>query len=118
MRISDWSSDVCSSDLADLAPATLARLDAALPATWSHGNPVDIIGDAPSERYADAVHAVLEDPGVDAVLVMHAPTAIVPSLQPAQAVIAAAHGSRKNVDGKSRGEGKGVAVRVDLRWQR
>src|SRR3546814_5364206 len=28
---------------------------------------------------------------------MHAPTAIVPSLQPAQAVIAAAHGSMKNV---------------------
>lgn len=83
--------------LADLAPATLARLDAALPSTWSHGNPVDIIGDAPSERYADAVHAVLEDPGVDAVLVMHAPTAIVPSLQPAQAVIEAAHGSIKNV---------------------
>src|SRR3546814_20677152 len=87
MRISDGSSDVCSSDL----------LDAALPATWSHGNPVDIIGDAPSERYADAVHAVLEDPGVDAVLVMHAQTAIVPSLQPAQAVNAAAHGSMQTV---------------------
>ena len=25
-----------------------ARLDAVLPATWSHGNPVDIIGDAPA----------------------------------------------------------------------
>src|SRR3546814_14249796 len=114
MRISDWSSDVCSSDLADLAPATLARLDAALPATWSHGNPVDIIGDAPSERYADAVHAVLEDPGVDAVLVMHAPTAIVPSLQQAQAVIAAAPGSMKRSEERRVGKECGITCRS--RW--
>ena len=33
--------------LAELAPATLERLSAALPAAWSRGNPVDIIGDAP-----------------------------------------------------------------------
>ena len=33
-----------------------------LPATWSHGNPIDIIGDAPGERYAAALEAVLSDP--------------------------------------------------------
>ena len=32
--------------LAHLEPKTLSALDAVLPATWSHGNPVDIIGDA------------------------------------------------------------------------
>ncbi len=83
--------------LAELAPDTLAALDRVLPSTWSHGNPVDIIGDAPSERYADALTAVLADPGVDAVLVMHAPTAIVPPIGPARAVIDAARGARKNV---------------------
>lgn len=83
--------------LADLQPETLAALDKVLPPTWSHGNPVDIIGDAPSQRYADALKIVLADANVDAVLVMHAPTAIVPSLEPAQAVIAAARGSPKNV---------------------
>src|SRR5690606_6540686 len=62
--------------LAELSDETLAALDKALPVTWSHGNPVDIIGDAPSQRYADALKIVLADPGVDAVLVMHAPTAI------------------------------------------
>jgi acetyltransferase len=36
-----------------LSEATRARLDAALPPTWSHGNPIDIIGDAPVERYVD-----------------------------------------------------------------
>lgn len=83
--------------LADLQAETLAALDKVLPPTWSHGNPVDIIGDAPSQRYADAVRIVLGDPGVDAVLVMHAPTAIVPSLESAQAVIAAARNAPKNV---------------------
>ncbi|MFN4310530.1 MAG: GNAT family N-acetyltransferase [Ferrovibrio sp.] len=83
--------------LADLSPQTMAALDAALPATWSHGNPIDIIGDAPSGRYADAVKIALADPGVDAVLVMHAPTAIVPSLEPAKAVIEACRGTAKNV---------------------
>ena len=34
--------------LAELSQTTLARLDAVLPATWSRGNPVDIIGDAPA----------------------------------------------------------------------
>src|SRR4051812_12437975 len=37
--------------LATLAPASLARLDAVLPANWPRANPVDIIGDAPVERY-------------------------------------------------------------------
>lgn len=83
--------------LADLAPATIAELDQALPSTWSHGNPIDIIGDAPSQRYADAMRIVMADPNVDAVLVMHAPTAIVPSVEPARAVIEAAKGSPKNV---------------------
>ncbi|MBI4924075.1 MAG: bifunctional acetate--CoA ligase family protein/GNAT family N-acetyltransferase [Devosia nanyangense] len=62
--------------LATLMPETLAALDAALPATWSHANPVDIIGDAPPERYRAAVEAVAADPGVDAILVMNCPTAV------------------------------------------
>ncbi|MCV4691359.1 hypothetical protein OFC38_34965, partial [Escherichia coli] len=45
--------------LAPLAPETLAALDRALPATWSHGNPVDIIGDAPVARYTAALEALL-----------------------------------------------------------
>ena len=54
--------------LAELSPQTLAVLDAALPAQWSRGNPIDIIGDAPPERFAAATAAALADPGVDALL--------------------------------------------------
>lgn len=65
--------------LAELAPDTLAALDACLPPAWSHGNPVDIVGDAPVPRYQDALRILLAAPEVDGVLFMHAPTAIVPA---------------------------------------
>jgi len=73
-------------DTAALSPATLARLDAALPATWSHANPIDIIGDAPPARFAAALDAALDDPAIDAALILNCPTALSPSLDAAKAV--------------------------------
>lgn len=74
--------------LADLTPVTLARLDAVLPANWSHGNPLDIIGDAPVARYVQTLQVLCDDPAVQAVLFIHAPTAIVPSADIARALAA------------------------------
>lgn len=73
--------------LAELAPATLQRLDAQLPANWSHANPVDIIGDAPVERYVQALQTLADDPAAGAVLFIHAPTAIVASADIARALV-------------------------------
>ena len=73
--------------LAALAPETIARLDAVLPATWSRGNPVDIIGDASGKRYADALAALIRDPEVDAILVLNCPTALAQPEEAARAVI-------------------------------
>jgi acetyltransferase len=73
-------------ELAQLGAETIARLDAVLPPNWSHGNPVDIIGDAPAQRYVDALERVLEDPCSDAALLIHAPTAIVAPADVARAV--------------------------------
>jgi acetyltransferase len=70
-----------------LQAATLAALDASLPVTWSHGNPVDIIGDAPVQRYVDALKVVLAAEEVDGVLFMHAPTAVVPAEEIARACL-------------------------------
>jgi acetyltransferase len=61
--------------LAELSPATIADLDRALPATWSHDNPVDIVGDASGTIYADALATLIRDPGVDAILALNCPTA-------------------------------------------
>ncbi len=66
-------------ELAALSEQTLAQLNTVLPPNWSHGNPVDIVGDAPAERYVQALDGVLADPGVNAALLIHAPTAIVPA---------------------------------------
>ena len=71
--------------LAQLSAETLARLEAVLPAHWSRGNPVDLVGDAPVERYTQALAIVLQAPEVDGVLFMHAPTAIVPAAEIAAA---------------------------------
>jgi acetyltransferase len=62
--------------LADPDEALLKRLDPALPANWSRGNPIDIIGDAPIERYTATLGTLLADPQAGAVLFVHAPTAM------------------------------------------
>jgi acetyltransferase len=84
--------------LAELAPATIERLDAALPPTWSHANPVDIIGDAPAARYRLAVEAVAVDPGVDAVMVLNCPTGLASPADAASAVAGLA--DRGRIGGK------------------
>jgi acetyltransferase len=72
--------------LATLSDSTLTALDDVLPRTWSHGNPVDMIGDAAGPRYRDALAILRKDSGVDAILALHCPTAVVSALEAAQAV--------------------------------
>lgn len=62
--------------LSQFSEGTMEKLNAALPASWSRGNPVDILGDADPERYGKALKAVLEGPNVDGVLVMLTPQAM------------------------------------------
>jgi acetyltransferase len=52
---------------------TLQALDAFLPRHWSHNNPIDILGDADSERYAKAIEIASKDPNSDGLLVILAP---------------------------------------------
>ncbi len=75
-------------ELADISPATMTKLDAALPPIWSHANPVDIAGDADEQRYAVALEQLLDDPANDAVLVMNVPTALASPAAAAKSVIA------------------------------
>ncbi|HKI97769.1 MAG TPA: bifunctional acetate--CoA ligase family protein/GNAT family N-acetyltransferase [bacterium] len=80
--------------LAELSEATLQRLDGVLPPAWSHGNPVDVIGDATGPRYAGALEAILEDPGTDAVLALHCPTAVASGTEAAHALVESAEARR------------------------
>lgn len=73
--------------LTDLPPETIAKLHETLPNTWSGANPVDIIGDAPPERYASAMRALLEDRSTNGLLVMNCPTALASSEAAAKVVV-------------------------------
>ncbi len=83
--------------LAGLSPQAMQQLDEILPATWSHGNPIDIIGDAPAQRYVDAMQIVMKEKEVDAALFIHAPTAIVLSADIATAVASVIRKTARNV---------------------
>lgn len=72
--------------LAELSPQTIEKMNEFLPPFWSHGNPVDVLGDAPPERFAKALEVVQEDPGVDAVLVILTPQAMTDCTGTARAV--------------------------------
>ena len=60
-------------EIARFSPETTAKLKASLPAAANIKNPVDVIGDARSDRYTSALEAVLADPNVDGVLVILTP---------------------------------------------
>ncbi len=83
--------------LASLSDQTRSTLAQVLPAGWSAENPVDIGGDAPVERYVDALRVLLEDQGTDAIAFIHAPTAMVPSEQIAEALFPLIKASQRNV---------------------
>ncbi|RPJ47871.1 MAG: bifunctional acyl-CoA synthetase/GNAT family N-acetyltransferase [Betaproteobacteria bacterium] len=83
--------------LAELSSATVASLQSALPANWSHGNPMDLIGDADAERYRAGLSACLDDENVDGALVMLTPQAMTEPSAVADAVVEAARGRSKPV---------------------
>jgi acetyltransferase len=97
--------------LAELAPATVEALHAALPANWSHGNPIDLIGDADSARYKAAVSACLADAGIDGILVILTPQAMTEAEATARAVIEAAAGSSKPLIACWMGQASAAAAR-------
>jgi acetyltransferase len=62
--------------LATLSPETISALDTVLPEHWSRNNPIDILGDADPERYAQALKVAASDPGTDGLLVVLTPQAM------------------------------------------
>ena len=71
-------------ELSELAPETIQKLNQFLPAQWSHHNPIDILGDASSDRYAQTLEVVADDPNSDAMLVILTPQAMTNPTQTAE----------------------------------
>ena len=84
-------------ELTSLGRGLRDRLDARLTTQWSHGNPIDIIGDAPADRYVQALDALIADADTGAILFMHAPTAIVPSADIARACLPLAREAKRRL---------------------
>jgi len=96
--------------LTELSGKTIERLNEYLPPFWSHGNPVDVLGDATPERFAEASQIVLEDEKVDAVLAILTPQAMTDPTATAKAVAKLSEKTRKPImaawlGGKSMREG-------------
>ena len=74
--------------LSKVSPEAMAKYNEFLPFAWSHGNPVDILGDAEPDRYAKALEVAAQDPETDGILVimtpqgMTDPTSIAENLRP------------------------------------
>ena len=83
--------------LTELSEAAMAAYDEVLPPTWSHNNPVDIIGDAPPERYAKALEIAANDPAADGMLVILTPQAMTDPTSTANALVPFAHIAGKPV---------------------
>ena len=86
-----------SLSIASLENETVEALRELLPPAAAFYNPVDVLGDAPPQRYGDACSALLADPGVHSLLVLFTPQAMSEPEATAVKVVAAAAKSKKPV---------------------
>ena len=73
--------------LAKLSQKTMDSLNAVLPAFWSHGNPIDVLGDARADRYKAAVEACLNDENIDGILIVFTQQAVSESVEIAKNIV-------------------------------
>ncbi len=78
-------------ELSAISDMTMEALNAVLPSVWSHNNPIDIIGDAPPDRYAKALEIAAADPETDGLLVILTPQAMTDPTATARALVKHAH---------------------------
>jgi len=83
--------------MAELSPESINALNEVLPAHWSHANPIDLLGDATSDRYQQALSVCMADNNIDGVLVILTPQAMTNPTEVAKCIIAGAETSNKPI---------------------
>ena len=106
-------------ELAQLSPKTLEKLNRILPPQWSHGNPIDILGDAQAERYARAFEVAAENPESDGLLVILAPQGMTNPAHVAESLIKCGQEKGKPLlaswmGGKAVEEGRSVLTHAEI----
>ena len=84
-------------ELATLSENTINKLNEILPPAWSKGNPVDVLGDAPPERYRNAVQLCIDEPGVDGVLVILTPQSMTDSAKISEEIVNLSNRNKKTL---------------------
>ena len=84
-------------ELAGISEETMDALNDFLPAPWSHGNPVDVLGDAGPERYARTLETAAGDPESDGLLVILTPQDMTDPTATAERLAPYAQSTRKPV---------------------
>jgi acetyltransferase len=79
---------------APLNAETVSKLDAILPSYWSRNNPIDILGDAPAERFRQVLDVCLHDRDLDGILAILAPQALTEPMTVAKALVDAMKGNQ------------------------
>ena len=72
--------------LAEISQEAMNKFNEILPPQWSHNNPVDILGDASPERYAQALEVAAQDENSDGLLVVLTPQAMTDPTETAEAL--------------------------------
>jgi acetyltransferase len=83
--------------LAQLSDSAMEQLNAALPPYWSHANPIDVLGDAGSDRFSAAVRTCLDEPTVNGILVLYTPQGNARPDEMAEQIVKLVKGSDKPV---------------------
>lgn len=73
--------------LAKLSQQTMDYLNSVLPPYWSHGNPIDILGDAKADRYKAVLETCLNDENVDGILLIYTAQAVAEPVEIAKSIV-------------------------------
>jgi acetyltransferase len=84
-------------ELTEISGETMDALNDFLPAPWSHGNPIDVLGDADPERYAKTLQTAAGDTQSDGLLVILTPQDMTDPTATAEGLAPYAHGTSKPV---------------------
>lgn len=109
------AADACDRSSLHLSPIqkeTADRLRAFLPPTASVYNPIDIIGDASHERYEKTLSVVVQDPLIQAIVILLTPTASVDPTAVARSIVKLARDADKPIMTSFMGEKKVRAART------
>ena len=94
------ATDACENNgiqLASFSRETIDKLKSFLPEAANLYNPVDVLGDALSDRYKKALEVVIQDNNVDAVVVLLTPQAMTEDLETARAIFDVMDKSKKQI---------------------